>query len=116
MAGFDHGSAEPAEQEDARTIARNARQGLWLFAVYFSAYAGFVALNDEAKNREPRWMPRQEVTKCHRLVPRRYSNATRVDEEWAIFAVPMAGMAIALAPLRGACAWTTRLRSRRSRG
>lgn len=45
MAGFDHGPADPAEQEDSGTIARNARHGLRLFSVYFLFYIGFVALN-----------------------------------------------------------------------
>lgn len=35
----------PAEQEDAAASARNARRGLWLFAVYFLFYAAFVAAN-----------------------------------------------------------------------
>ncbi|QDT96983.1 DUF485 domain-containing protein [Gimesia aquarii] len=45
MAGFDHGSNEPDEQENIETINRNTRWGLKLFAVYLVLYGGFVFLN-----------------------------------------------------------------------
>lgn len=45
MAGFGHGAAMPAEAEDPAVARRNARNGLWLFAIYFAIYAGFVGLN-----------------------------------------------------------------------
>lgn len=45
MAGFGHGPATPAEAEDPAATRRNARNGLWLFAIYFAIYAGFVGLN-----------------------------------------------------------------------
>jgi uncharacterized membrane protein (DUF485 family) len=45
MAGFGHGPAQAAEQEDPREMERNARNGMFLFLVYFAFYAGFVALN-----------------------------------------------------------------------
>lgn len=45
MAGFGHGPAAPAETEDPAISRRNARNGLWLFALYFALYAGFVGLN-----------------------------------------------------------------------
>jgi uncharacterized membrane protein (DUF485 family) len=45
MAGFDHGPAAPSEPDDSAVAARNARYGLILFAVYFTIYAVFVALN-----------------------------------------------------------------------
>ncbi len=45
MAGFGHGPSVPAEKEDAAISARNARYGLWLFAIYFACYAAFVAIN-----------------------------------------------------------------------
>lgn len=45
MAGFGHGPAHPAEVEDPRIAARNARQGMRLFVVYLVFYAGFVGLN-----------------------------------------------------------------------
>ena len=39
-------SAEPVHDDHhAPTIARNARVGLWLFAVYVVLYAGFMALS-----------------------------------------------------------------------
>tara|TARA_R110002111_G_scaffold258083_1_gene326868 strand:- start:116414 stop:116719 length:306 start_codon:yes stop_codon:yes gene_type:complete len=45
MAGFDHGSSEPGEQENIETISRNTRLGLKLFTVYLALYGGFVFLN-----------------------------------------------------------------------
>ncbi|MGL4462453.1 MAG: DUF485 domain-containing protein [Planctomycetia bacterium] len=45
MAGFDHGAGRPDASEDAATAARNARIGMFLFAVYTAFYAGFVLLN-----------------------------------------------------------------------
>lgn len=40
-----HGSSEPDRSENAGTIARNARNGLMLFAVYLLLYGGFMYLN-----------------------------------------------------------------------
>jgi uncharacterized membrane protein (DUF485 family) len=37
-------SDSPPAQDSRHTIARNARYGLWLFAVYVVFYAGFVAI------------------------------------------------------------------------
>jgi uncharacterized membrane protein (DUF485 family) len=45
MAGFGHGAITPAEDEDPAVSRRNARNGLWLFAIYFAIYCGFVGLN-----------------------------------------------------------------------
>jgi len=45
MAHLDHGPASPAEHDDDRTAARNARYGKWLFAVYLAFYSGFVILS-----------------------------------------------------------------------
>ncbi|MDZ4689445.1 MAG: DUF485 domain-containing protein [Planctomycetaceae bacterium] len=45
MASFGHGSASPAEVEDPVASRRNARNGLKLFAIYFTFYCGFVGLN-----------------------------------------------------------------------
>ncbi|MDB5391373.1 MAG: hypothetical protein JWM11_7019 [Planctomycetaceae bacterium] len=45
MAGFGHGPAQPAEQEDPRDMLRNARNGMVLFLFYLAFYGGFVALN-----------------------------------------------------------------------
>ena len=45
MPGFETHSTTAAETEHAGTIARNARIGLQLFAVYFVVYAGFVVVN-----------------------------------------------------------------------
>jgi uncharacterized membrane protein (DUF485 family) len=55
MAGLDHGPAHPVEKEDAKVVARNARLGLALFAVYLLLYGGFVGLT--AFN--PAWMEQQ---------------------------------------------------------
>jgi uncharacterized membrane protein (DUF485 family) len=44
MGGFDHGPAEFV-REDKEAAARNARYGLWLFALYLALYAAFVLLN-----------------------------------------------------------------------
>ena len=35
----------PPQHDSRHTIARNARYGLWLFAVYVLFYAGFVAVS-----------------------------------------------------------------------
>jgi uncharacterized membrane protein (DUF485 family) len=45
MASFGHGPATPQEVHDPATVRRNARHGLWLFAVYFTIYGTFVGLN-----------------------------------------------------------------------
>ena len=45
MASFGHGPAAPTEIEDPAVARRNARHGLWLFAIYFAIYCGFVGLN-----------------------------------------------------------------------
>jgi uncharacterized membrane protein (DUF485 family) len=45
MAGFGHGATAPAEVEDPAAARRNARNGLWLFVIYFAIYCGFVGLN-----------------------------------------------------------------------
>jgi len=45
MAGFDHGTNEPEEQENIETISRNTRLGLKLFTIYLALYGGFVFLN-----------------------------------------------------------------------
>ncbi|MFK7779221.1 MAG: DUF485 domain-containing protein [Gimesia sp.] len=45
MAGFDHGSDEPEEQENIETISRNTSLGLKLFVFYLALYGGFVFLN-----------------------------------------------------------------------
>jgi len=45
MAGFGHSAATPTETEDPAVSRRNARNGLWLFAIYFTIYCGFVGLN-----------------------------------------------------------------------
>jgi uncharacterized membrane protein (DUF485 family) len=45
MVGLDHGPDETPEVEHEPTVARNTRNGLRLFTLYFVFYAGFVALN-----------------------------------------------------------------------
>lgn len=45
MAGLDHGSAHPKEQEDMVLAARNARYGMVLFVTYLLIYGGFVAIS-----------------------------------------------------------------------
>jgi len=45
MGGWDHGPSSSTDEQSAETSARNARFGLWLFALYCSAYAAFVLLN-----------------------------------------------------------------------
>lgn len=45
MAGLGHHHAAPAESEDPRLAAGNARRGLVLFAVYLVFYIAFVLLN-----------------------------------------------------------------------
>lgn len=45
MGGWDHGPSTAVDEQSAETSARNARYGLWLFALYCSAYALFVLLN-----------------------------------------------------------------------
>lgn len=49
MALHDH--AADAVHDDEHTSARNARIGLWLFAVYLAFYAGFVLTNAFAPDR-----------------------------------------------------------------
>jgi uncharacterized membrane protein (DUF485 family) len=44
MAGFGHGPSHPAELEDAAIVARNARYGMALFAIYLLFYGGFVLM------------------------------------------------------------------------
>lgn len=44
MAHFTSADGHPREQECATTMARNARVGLVLFAVYLAFYAAFVVL------------------------------------------------------------------------
>jgi uncharacterized membrane protein (DUF485 family) len=38
-------TSAPPQQDSKHTIARNARYGLWLFAIYVAFYAGFVAIS-----------------------------------------------------------------------
>jgi uncharacterized membrane protein (DUF485 family) len=45
MGGLDHGPHQASPPEDASLSARNARYGVWLFAVYLAFYAAFVLLN-----------------------------------------------------------------------
>ena len=45
MAGLDHGSAHPKEQEDMVLAARNARYGMVLFVTYLLIYGGFVVIS-----------------------------------------------------------------------
>lgn len=45
MGGWDHGPSTATDDQSAETSARNARYGLWLFALYCAAYAAFVLLN-----------------------------------------------------------------------
>jgi uncharacterized membrane protein (DUF485 family) len=45
MAGFDHGPVHPQEVEDEVQVARRARLGLWLFAIYCVAYGAFMLVN-----------------------------------------------------------------------
>jgi uncharacterized membrane protein (DUF485 family) len=37
-------TSSPPQNDSRHTIARNARRGLWLFAIYVVFYAGFVAI------------------------------------------------------------------------
>jgi len=39
------GEAPPHDDHHPETVSRNARVGLWLFAVYLLMYAGFMVLN-----------------------------------------------------------------------
>ncbi len=56
MAGLDFKhSGQPAEQEDARTVAHNTRIGLWLFMVYVACYGGYMVLSAF----RPEWMKRE---------------------------------------------------------
>lgn len=56
MAGLDFKHAgKPAEQEDERTVARNTRTCLRLFAVYVLCYGGYMALSAF----RPEWMKRE---------------------------------------------------------
>ena len=45
MAHFDHGPTHPQEVEDDVQVARRARIGLWVLAVYCALYGGFMLLN-----------------------------------------------------------------------
>lgn len=45
MVGLDHGASGERELEHEATIARNARAGLVLFAVYLALYLGFMLLS-----------------------------------------------------------------------
>jgi uncharacterized membrane protein (DUF485 family) len=45
MPGLDHLQVEQQEPDDPRTAARNARYGLFLFAMYTFVYAAFVVVN-----------------------------------------------------------------------
>ena len=45
MVGLDHGANAPLEDETPGTASRNARYGLWLFALYLLLYTAFVLLN-----------------------------------------------------------------------
>ena len=45
MVGLDHGARAPVEDEAPGTAPRNARYGLWLFALYLLLYASFVLVN-----------------------------------------------------------------------
>ncbi len=45
MASPDHAPDQACEQEHPELVARNARVGLWLFAVYCVIYGGFVLLS-----------------------------------------------------------------------
>ena len=44
MADLEHANIRD-ESEDAATIARNTRVGIWFFVVYLVMYTGFVLLN-----------------------------------------------------------------------
>lgn len=45
MAELNQDALPPREEEDAGVVARNARTGLALFAVYLLLYGGFMGLN-----------------------------------------------------------------------
>jgi uncharacterized membrane protein (DUF485 family) len=45
MAGSDHFSAHAAKHDSEQTAARNSRYGLFLCAIYFLLYAGYMLLN-----------------------------------------------------------------------
>ena len=45
MADLGHGPNTTVNLDSAATAARNARLGLWLFAVYLLLYGGFVGIN-----------------------------------------------------------------------
>ena len=45
MAGLDHGSVHPKEEEDMVLAARNARYGMVLFVAYLLIYGGFVVIS-----------------------------------------------------------------------
>ena len=45
MPGFDHGPNPTNAAERPETVARNARYGLVLFAIYLILYGGFVLLS-----------------------------------------------------------------------
>lgn len=45
MVGLGHGAAGEREREHAPTVARNARSGLILFAIYLVLYLGFMLIS-----------------------------------------------------------------------
>ena len=45
MGGLGHGPAASGELDTAATSQRNARWGLWLFALYLFFYAGFMVIS-----------------------------------------------------------------------
>jgi uncharacterized membrane protein (DUF485 family) len=57
MAHLDHGPNRTAQLDNEATAARNARIGMWLFAVYLLLYGGFVGISAFA----PQWMDARPV-------------------------------------------------------
>lgn len=53
-----HEPSAHQEQHDPVALAYNTRLGLWLFALYFVAFAAFVVINATI----PQWMDRVIVT------------------------------------------------------
>ena len=45
MAHLDHGPVHPKEVEDEVQVARRAKLGLWLFAIYCLGYGAFMLVN-----------------------------------------------------------------------
>ncbi len=45
MVGLDHGASDPPAEERPEHIARNARHGLSLFAIYLVIYGSYVGIN-----------------------------------------------------------------------